>query len=88
MTTNDLVEEIESFVVHALTRVQETGDEQYSKGDTQQFEQMNIDELFVWAEEELADLVNYSVMIAVRLRRVRGAVADKIKEVADAASEA
>lgn len=87
MTTDELVEQVEQFIVHSLTRVKGTGDEQYSDGDTQQFERMELDELFVWAEEELADIVNYSVMLAIRLRRLREDIADKIKEAADAASE-
>jgi len=85
MTSEELADEVEKFVVHALTRVRGTGDDQYSQGDTQQFEEMNVDELFQWAEEELADIVNYSVMLAIRLRRVQADLSEAIKEVANAA---
>lgn len=84
MTSDELAEEVERFVVHAVTRVKGTGDTQYSKGDEQQFEGMVLDELFKWAEEELVDTVNYSVMLAIRLRRLQSEMATAIKEVANA----
>lgn len=83
MTSEELADEVEKFIVHAVTRVRGTGDDQYSKGDTQQFEGMNLDELFKWAEEELVDTVNYSVMLSIRLRRLQNEIATTIKEVAD-----
>ena len=85
MTSEELAQRVEEFIVEAVTRVKGTGDEQYSKGDTQQFEEMNLDELFTWAREELYDTVNYSVMLAIRLERLQEYIAKTIKEVADAA---
>lgn len=85
MTSEELADQVEEFIVHAITRVKGTGDDQYSKGDTQNFEGLEVDELFKWAEEELADIVNYSVMLAIRLRRIQADLAEAIKEVASAA---
>jgi hypothetical protein len=83
MTSEELADEVEAFIVHAVTRVRGTGDDQYSKGGEQGFEGMNLDELFVWAEEELVDTVNYSVMLSIRLRRLQQQIATTIKEVAN-----
>jgi hypothetical protein len=83
VTSEELADEVEAFIVHAVTRVRGTGDEQYSQGDTQKFEGMNLDELFLWAEEELVDTVNYAVMLAIRLRRLQQEIAMTIKEAAN-----
>jgi hypothetical protein len=83
MTSEELADEVEAFIVHAVTRVRGTGDDQYSQGASQKFEGMNLDELFVWAEEELVDTVNYSVMLSIRLRRLQKQIATTIKEVAN-----
>lgn len=81
MTTDELAQEVESFIVHAVTRVREPG-EQYSHGDTQNFETLEIDKVFEWAEEELIDIVNYAVMLTIRLRRLRAEIAETIEGVA------
>lgn len=83
MTTEELAEAVEDFIVQAITRVKGTGDDQYSEGETQQFEHMDIDELFEWAKEELYDTVNYAVMLGIRLDRLRTEIATTIKEVAN-----
>lgn len=82
MTTEELADAVEDFIVQAITRVKGVGDDQYSQGDTQKFEGMDIDELFIWAKEELYDVVNYSVMLGIRLDRLQAEIATTIKEVA------
>lgn len=86
MTSEELAVEIEAFVIHAITRVRGTGDDQYSEGDVQNFEGLNLDDLFLWAEEELVDTVNYSVMLAIRLRRLQKEIAKVIAGVTVATS--
>lgn len=81
MTSEELADKVEDFIVQAVTRVKGTGDDQYSEGDTQQFERMNVDELFVWAKEELYDTVNYSIMLSIRLDRIQEEIATTLKEV-------
>ena len=44
------------------------------------------DDLFLWAEEELVDTVNYSVMLAIRLRRLQKEIAKVIAGVTVATS--
>jgi hypothetical protein len=85
MTSEELADQVEEFIVAAVTRVRGTGDDQYAQGDQQNFESMELDELFEWAREELYDTVNYAVMLAIRLNRLHAEVANTIKEVANAA---
>jgi len=86
MTSEELADEVEAFIVHAVTRVEGTGDEQYSDGDTQAFENKELDQIFTDAEEELIDIVNYCVMLGIRLRRLQVKIAKDLKEVADGSS--
>jgi hypothetical protein len=71
MTSQELAEAVEMMVAMASQRVKGPGDEQYSRGEEQQFESMELDELLTWTEEELIDLVVYSTMLWIRLERIR-----------------
>lgn len=84
MTSDELANAVEKFIVEAVTRVKGTGDDQYGGGDEQHFESMDLDALFEWTREELYDVVNYSVMLAIRLDRLQAEVATTIKEAANA----
>lgn len=46
------------------------GNEQYSYGDTQQFEEMSPAEIIQMAREEVQDLVVYAVMADIQLMRM------------------
>jgi hypothetical protein len=83
MTSEELADKVEQFIVHAVTRVKGTGDKQYSDGDTQQFENKELDQIFTDAEEELIDIVNYCVMLDIRLRRLHEKIANDLKEIAN-----
>lgn len=85
MTSDELADRVGNFIVEAVTRVTGTGHEQYDKEGTQNFEVMDLDQLFEWAREELYDIVNYSVMLSIRLDRLQGELATTIKEAANAA---
>lgn len=60
--------DLESVIEDARARIMGVGHEQYSEGDKQKFELVEIDKLMEWAEEETIDQINYGVMLLVRLR--------------------
>lgn len=76
MTSEELAETIEGLVRMSRERTLGTGNEQYSDGENQRFEQLSLDEIFSWAEEELVDLVNYCTFLWIRLERMRGHLTD------------
>lgn len=75
VTTGQLASFIECFGSYAQSRVTGTGRDQYVEGhglfEQQKFEGQNLAELIDGALEELADLVNYSSMAAIKLLSVR-----------------
>jgi hypothetical protein len=71
MTSDDLVNFVDEQMDRLRTRIVGVGDDQYSGGDTQKFEQIPIDELFEMSEEELDDIVVYTMMLKIRLARLR-----------------
>lgn len=60
-------------------RVMGVGDQQYSQIDGQKFENMPVDDLLAWANEELEDVIVYAVMLRIRLARLRDAYADSFE---------
>ena len=77
MTPTELAAEVEAVITECRDRVEGVGAQQYyQEGQPQKFETMDLDGLFEYAEEELRDLVVYAVMLRIRLRRLREAVAD------------
>ena len=76
MTPAELAADVEAVIRECRGRVLGPGKEQYwTPGQPQKFETMNLDGLFEFAEEEIRDLVVYAVMLRIRLRRLREAVA-------------
>lgn len=71
MTPQELADEV-------TARVLGVGADQYDQGDTQRFEEMALDDLFLWAFEELDDVVAYCVMLRIRLERLRVAVSKSL----------
>jgi hypothetical protein len=76
MTPDELAAEVAETVALAQSRINGIGADQYHDAETgqQRFETMNLDDLFVFAEEELLDQINYAVMLRIRLRRLQGAI--------------
>ena len=79
----DLADFVEGFIVQAVTRVKGTGDDQYSDGDVQKFETKDVDDIFQDAQEELYDVVNYAIMLSLRLDQLQKDIAASLEEVAN-----
>lgn len=71
MTSAQLAEEVASAVTRATSRVVGTGRSQYEFVDHQKFEVMDLADLIEYTLEEADDLINYSVMVQIRMRRLR-----------------
>jgi hypothetical protein len=78
MTSDDLADEVEAAIRRCRSRVLGVGDEQYSDGDTQKFENMPILELIDWTLEELDDVIVYAVMLGIRFQRFRDKWAEPV----------
>jgi hypothetical protein len=76
MSSEDLAEYVADAVVDAAGRIKGVGNDQYSEGGFQKFEGMPLIELFEMADEELLDLVNYAIMLRIRLIRLASALFD------------
>jgi len=75
MEASELSEAIADIVHDARCRVGpgSVGAEQYdSEVGDQHFEVTPLENLFTYAEEELLDLINYCVMLIIRIRRLKG----------------
>lgn len=73
MKSTELAQHVHDIVSKAQGRILAEGAEQYEAEDgTQQFEVMPMDELAEYLEEELLDQINYSIMMILRLRELRG----------------
>lgn len=85
LTSDELAQYVADFVVDAASRVRGVGNDQYSFPGYQKFEAMTLPELFEYADEELLDLLNYCVMLRIRLIRLAGALfaADDVVEEGD-----
>jgi hypothetical protein len=77
MTPQQLADEVAATVRLAQSRVLGIGRDQYHDAATgrQKFEDMSLDALLEYAEEEALDLINYAVMARIRHARVRHAIA-------------
>lgn len=76
MTPTELANDVAETVALAQSRIKGVGASQYLDAQTgnQRFETMALDALFVYAEEELLDQINYAVMLRIRLLRLREAI--------------
>jgi hypothetical protein len=81
MTSEELARRVEELIRRTSSRVTGIGDEQYSHGDTQKFEMLNILELIDWTLEEVEDTVVYAAMQHIRLARLREAVETAIRNI-------
>lgn len=88
MTSEELAAEVKKAVSAAVQeRILGVGKEQYDLGDKQEFEEMSLDRLFEMAEEEALDLIAYSTMLIIRVRRLREAFKTLSRVTEDAAKE-
>ena len=74
MTSKQLADYQQQFTAWSRSRILTDGLRQYDRGDRQAFEDMDFPTLIEMALEELADLVNYSAMLAIKLERLRECV--------------
>lgn len=86
MTSEELAEQVEAFIVAAVTRVRGTGDDQYSLGDRQYFETRTMDEQFDELRDELYDVANYSVMLAIKIDRLQQEIGAVVRAAGEAAN--
>lgn len=71
MNSQQLADAVQLLADGAKSRILGVGDEQYSDGDMQRFESLQLEELFEWLQEELQDVVSYATMLSIRVGRVR-----------------
>lgn len=74
MTSEELAVQVESLISECAGRVRGTGNEQYWMGGYQKFERMPLIDLFQETKEELQDLINYCVMLHIRIERLEDEV--------------
>jgi hypothetical protein len=70
-SSDDLANFTEELIHKSVSRIRGVGNQQYSEGEYQKFEAMDIDDLFECVNEELFDIVNYAAMLFIRLERLR-----------------
>jgi hypothetical protein len=74
MSSEDLQDFTVQFNEEAQARIKGPGNDEYTMDGHQKFEEMELDELIEYAEEEVLDLANYCAMLFIRLRRIRNAL--------------
>lgn len=74
MTSEDLARYIDRIVSTVQGRVLTVGQEQYSEGDTQQFERMNLLQITDYLLEEIQDSIAYNVMLHHKAERLKDAI--------------
>lgn len=77
MTPQELADHLPIILAKCQERTLGVGAQRYSdegeEGRPQRFETMSLDALMEYVEEELLDIVNYSVMVWIRFTRLREA---------------
>lgn len=74
LTPWELAEWVEDFCAYATSRILGVGAHQYDNVGRQKFEDMPLGQLCIEIEDEIADLINYSAMLALRIRWIKKAV--------------
>lgn len=69
MTAEGLAEYQDLFCQYARKRIKGVGKDQYDLGDMQKFENMTVSSLISGLREELADIINYAVMLDIQASR-------------------
>lgn len=70
LSSAQLAEGVAESITRATSRIVGVGNEQYAKDGFQRFEDIDLPDLYEMALEELDDVINYSVMIQIRIRRL------------------
>lgn len=76
MKSEELADDVKrvAIIADAQARILGVGREQYTEGDEQQFETMPLQDLIEYAREEALDLINYGVMLTLRIERLAALV--------------
>ena len=74
MTSQQLADFQREFSDWSRTRILTDGLQQYDRGNRQAFEDLDFPTLITYAQEELADLVNYAAMLSIKLQRLKESV--------------
>ena len=74
MTSKQLADFQELFTHWSRQRILTDGLQQYDRGDRQAFEDLDFPTLITYAQEELADIVNYCAMLSIKLQRLKESV--------------
>lgn len=78
LSSAELATEVADAITRATSRIVGVGNEQYSKDGFQKFETMPLTDLMEGTLEELDDIINYSVMLQIRFRRILKSVTKAI----------
>jgi hypothetical protein len=82
MTTEELSKHVASIVVACQARVCGTGARQYSDADGQLFEKMSPEQLLLETRDEAYDIINYGVMLVLRIEQIRERMLTRVKAAA------
>ena len=74
MTSAELAEYQQKFTEWSRIRILTDGLKQYDRGGRQAFEDLDFPTLITYAQEELADIVNYCTMLSIKLQRLKEAI--------------
>ena len=74
MTSQELAAFQQKFSEWSRQRIMTDGLRQYDRGDRQAFEDLDFPTLITYAQEELADIVNYAAMLSIKLQRLKESV--------------
>ena len=74
MTSQELADFQELFTHWSRQRILTDGLQQYDRGNRQAFEDLDFPTLITYAQEELADIVNYCAMLSIKLQRLKESV--------------
>lgn len=79
MNSQQLADEVSDLIEKCSSRVLGTGNEQYSEGENQRFERLQLEEVFQYSYEEIEDLIAYATMIHIRLKRLEEKVLARLE---------
>ena len=79
MSSWDLADYQAEFAEYAARRILGTGAQQYDYAGVQKFEQLDLPDIADELVDELADIVNYATMLAIRILRVKGEAKDWVR---------
>lgn len=69
LTTEQLADSQKRFTEYARSRIERQGHWDYSRGDTQAFEDMTVERILLELRDEIADSVNYLTFLDINIDR-------------------